>query len=262
MYVANRMRDSDSVFPTVQMRLMIARAMRDNTRQRQRMDPVVLSYQDSLLRRSDVSLLEGPYWLNDQVIGFAFEYFANERFRVLGDAAIFISPEVTQFIKCASCPDELALFLEPLDLPSRRWVFLANGINLLHARRIASKLEPFLGAGRKALFVEEPCPSQQNSYDCGISFNRICVSTPDVDVRRKHFVPLSTVNPTMKIYSSPHQEPRNHLILRPALGKLLRYSSNGYFQAKQTRPTRNHSKSRKRTIAQGILVKAAAGLPS
>ncbi|XP_003450828.1 sentrin-specific protease 8 [Oreochromis niloticus] len=170
------------------------------------MDPVVLSYHDSLLRRSDVSLLEGPYWLNDQVIGFAFEYFAAERFRALGEAVIFISPEVTQFIKCASCPDELALFLEPLDLASRRWVFLAvndnsnqtaggshwslllyhhnsnhfahydsqNGSNSLHARRIASKLEPFLGAGRKALFVEEPCPSQQNSYDCGMYV--ICIA--------------------------------------------------------------------------------------
>ncbi|XP_069561736.1 sentrin-specific protease 8 isoform X2 [Brachyistius frenatus] len=171
-----------------------------------KMDPVVLSYQDSLLRRSDVSLLEGPYWLNDQVIGFAFEYFAAERFGVLGEAIIFISPEVTQFIKCASCPDELALFLEPLDLASRRWVFLAvndnsnhaaggshwslllyrrdanhfahydsqNGSNSLHARRIASKLEPFLGAGRKAPFADEPCPSQQNSYDCGMYV--ICIA--------------------------------------------------------------------------------------
>ncbi|XP_047218426.1 sentrin-specific protease 8 [Girardinichthys multiradiatus] len=169
------------------------------------MDPIVLSYQDSLLRRSDVCLLEGPYWLNDQVIGFVFEYLANERFRVLGDAVIFISPEVTQFIKCASCPDELALFLEPLNLPSRRWVFLAvndnsnqtaggshwslllyhhnsnhfahydsrNGSNSQHARRIASKLEPFLGAGRKR-FMEEPCPSQQNSYDCGMYV--ICIA--------------------------------------------------------------------------------------
>uniref|UniRef100_A0A3P9JTY9 SUMO peptidase family member, NEDD8 specific n=1 Tax=Oryzias latipes TaxID=8090 RepID=A0A3P9JTY9_ORYLA len=170
------------------------------------MDPVVLSYQDSLLRRSDVSLLEGPHWLNDQVIGFAFEYYAAERFRVLGGAVIFISPEVTQFIKCASCPDELALFLEPLNLTAHSWVFLAvndnssqtaggshwslllyhhssnhfahydsqNGSNSLHARRIASKLEPFLGPGRKALFMEEPCPPQQNSYDCGMYV--ICIA--------------------------------------------------------------------------------------
>ncbi|KAK5915669.1 hypothetical protein CesoFtcFv8_001239 [Champsocephalus esox] len=170
------------------------------------MDPVVVSYQDSLLRRSDVSLLEGPYWLNDQVIGFAFEYFAAERFRVLGETITFISPEVTQYIKCASCPNELAIFLEPLNLASRHWVFLAvndnsnqtaggshwsllvyhhnsnhfahydsqNGSNSTHAQRIARNLEPFLGAGRKAQFVEEPCPSQKNSYDCGMYV--ICIA--------------------------------------------------------------------------------------
>ncbi|XP_057690141.1 sentrin-specific protease 8 isoform X2 [Corythoichthys intestinalis] len=170
------------------------------------MDPVVLSYQDSLLRRSDVSLLKGPHWLNDQIIGFAFEYFASERFRVLGESVIFVSPEVTQFIKCASCPEELAMFLDPLELASRRWVFLAvndnsdqsaggshwsllvyhhksnhfshydsqHGSNSPHAQRIASKLEPVLGAKNKATFVEEPCPKQQNSYDCGMYV--ICIA--------------------------------------------------------------------------------------
>lgn len=165
------------------------------------MDPVILSYQDSLLRRSDVALLEGPHWLNDQVIGFVFEYFAAERFKDLSRSVCFISPEVTQFIKCASCQEELALFLEPLQLATRRWVFLAvndnsnqtaggshwslllyhrdsglfshydsqNGGNSHHARRIASKLEAFLGGkGKKGSFVEEASPRQQNSYDCGM----------------------------------------------------------------------------------------------
>lgn len=164
------------------------------------MDPVVLSYQDSLLRRSDVALLEGPHWLNDQVIGFAFEYFATERFKGLSESVCFISPEVTQFIKCASSQDELAIFLEPLGLPERKWIFLAvndnsnqtaggshwslllyrqtgscfghydshSGSNSLHARRIAAKLETFLGTGGKVPFVEEAAPAQQNSYDCGM----------------------------------------------------------------------------------------------
>lgn len=192
------------------------------------MDPVVLSYQDSLLRRSDLTLLEGPYWLNDQVIGFAFEYFSAERFRDLKESIIFISPEVTQFIKCASCPDELALFLEPLALSSRRWVFLAvndnssqtaggthwslllyhhssnhfahydsqNGSNSLHARRIANKLEPFMGSGRKAPFVEEQCPSQQNSYDCGMYVMCICEALCErVRVEGTPRLPVHTITP-------------------------------------------------------------------
>lgn len=36
-------------------------------------DPIVLSYHDSLLKESDVSLLAGPRWLNDKIIGFYFE---------------------------------------------------------------------------------------------------------------------------------------------------------------------------------------------
>ncbi|XP_020786347.1 sentrin-specific protease 8 [Boleophthalmus pectinirostris] len=170
------------------------------------MDPVVLSFHDSLLRRSDLALLEGQQWLNDQVIGFAFEYFSAELFTDLRDSITFISPEVTQFIKCASCPEELALFLEPLGLSSRRCVFLAvndnsnqtaggthwsllvyhrgsnrfahydsqNGSNSVHARRIARKLEAFTGGGGRAGFVEEQCPSQQNSYDCGMYVICIC----------------------------------------------------------------------------------------
>ena len=37
-------------------------------------DPVVLSFNDSLLRKSDVELLNDAQWLNDNIIGFAFEY--------------------------------------------------------------------------------------------------------------------------------------------------------------------------------------------
>lgn len=35
---------------------------------------VVLSFNDSLVRKSDIDLLDGPHWLNDILIGFCFEY--------------------------------------------------------------------------------------------------------------------------------------------------------------------------------------------
>lgn len=194
-----------------------------------RMDPVVLSYQDSLLRRSDVELLDGPHWLNDQVIGFAFEYFTTERFRCLGDKLCFISPEVTQFIKYATSQEELAIFLEPLMLGSRRWVFLAvndnsnqtaggthwslllfqrdnsrfshydsqSGSNSLHARRIAAKLEAFLGVRGKVAFVEEQGPSQQNCYDCGMyvigNAEALC---ENIKVQGCAHLPVQIITPT------------------------------------------------------------------
>lgn len=36
-------------------------------------DQIVLSFYDSLLRRSDVELLENCGWLNDRIIAFYFE---------------------------------------------------------------------------------------------------------------------------------------------------------------------------------------------
>ncbi|XP_028922484.1 sentrin-specific protease 8 [Ornithorhynchus anatinus] len=165
------------------------------------MDPVVLSYMDSLLRQSDLRLLDPPNWLNDHIIGFAFEYFASGQFVDCSEQVCFVSPEVTQFIKCTSCPEEVALFLEPLNLPQKQVVFLPindnssqaaggthwsllvyeqekNGFshydshsrsNSVHARQVAGKLEAFLGKrGDKTVFVEEKTPAQQNSYDCGM----------------------------------------------------------------------------------------------
>ena len=36
---------------------------------------IILSYFDSLLRQSDLGLLEKPNWLNDKIIAFAFQYY-------------------------------------------------------------------------------------------------------------------------------------------------------------------------------------------
>ncbi|XP_062998389.1 sentrin-specific protease 8 [Elgaria multicarinata webbii] len=164
------------------------------------MDPVVISYMDSLLRQSDVLLLDPPCWLNDRIIGFAFEYFASDQFQDFSDQVCFIGPEVAQFIKCTTSQEELAIFLEPLNLPHKEIVFLAindnsnqaaggthwsllvyfrdkncfahydshTRSNSVHARRVAGKLEAFLGKRGKVAFVEEKAPAQQNSYDCGM----------------------------------------------------------------------------------------------
>jgi sentrin-specific protease 8 len=69
-------------------------------------DSPILSYYDSLLRQSDVSLLEPPNWLNDQIIGFAFEYFQREKFGN-NKKMYFIEPAVTQMIKLCPEPYEI-----------------------------------------------------------------------------------------------------------------------------------------------------------
>ena len=97
------------------------------------MDPVVLSYMDSLLWQLDISLLDSASWLNVHVIGLAFEYFAKSQFQDCSDHVCSTSPEVAQFIKCMGSPAEIAMFLEPLDLPNKRVIFLAINDNSNHA---------------------------------------------------------------------------------------------------------------------------------
>ncbi|XP_069480758.1 sentrin-specific protease 8 [Ambystoma mexicanum] len=188
------------------------------------MDPVVLSYVDSLLRQSDVSLLDPPNWLNDRVIGFAYEYFASEQFRDCAEQVCFVSPEVVQFIKFASSAEEVTMFLEPLALPQKRLVLLAindnsnetaggthwsllvylrdngcfvhydsySGNNSVHARQVAAKLERFLGDGT---FVEEEAPAQQNSYDCGMYVICITEALCEEYLRGRHKPLLQILTP-------------------------------------------------------------------
>lgn len=97
-------------------------------------DPVILSFNESLLRASDVHLLQGPYWLNDQIISFYLEYlekvvYADE------DRFLFVSPEVTQCIKIVSAP-EVPIFLEPLRANQRHFIFFPLNDNDLDSAGI------------------------------------------------------------------------------------------------------------------------------
>ncbi|XP_078597093.1 sentrin-specific protease 8-like [Branchiostoma floridae x Branchiostoma japonicum] len=164
-------------------------------------DDIVLSFHDSCLLKSDVKLLQPPNWLNDKIIGFAFEYFERVQFQDFSSDVTFISPDVTQFIKYSQ-GDDLAPFLEPLELSSKKLVFLAVNDNanlestggshwslLLYrrdvaefqhydsahgsgnsapAKLLAKRVQPFLGQSSNITFKEVDAPLQQNSYDCGV----------------------------------------------------------------------------------------------
>ncbi|XP_033127300.1 sentrin-specific protease 8-like [Anneissia japonica] len=162
-------------------------------------DQIVLSYHDSLLRQSDLSLLQLGQWLNDNVLGFVFEYFEKEKFFNFANKATFVSPQVTQFIKFAG-DDELGVFLSPLELKTKElvfsfindnqtrsaggthWSFMLfhrrlhkfqhydslHNMNASVARKISEKLLPYLGVNERTTFVNEKCPQQQNYYDCGL----------------------------------------------------------------------------------------------
>lgn len=88
---------------------------------------VVLSFYEILLRESDVALLTGPYWLNDTIISFYFEYLEKVMFNNASEL-LFVSPEVTQCIKMVPA-DEIGTFLEPLDIARKNFLFFALNDN-------------------------------------------------------------------------------------------------------------------------------------
>lgn len=163
-------------------------------------NPIVLSYKESLLRESDVDLLKGPYWLNDTIISFYFEYLQTEVFRD-NPTILFVSPEVTQCIK-VSPQSEIGIFLDPLiDNINRDFIFFAVNDNeitdasggshwsllvfsrpermILHfdssstcneipAVELADKILKYFGLPLEGRFENVMCLQQTNSYDCGV----------------------------------------------------------------------------------------------
>ena len=160
-------------------------------------DRIVLSYHDSLLKQSDVDLLTGPHWLNDQIISFFFEYLTRDVYKT-NESLLFVSPEVTQCLKMVS-PEEVEMFLGPVNATEKSIIFFAlndqsqNAAGGSHwsllvwcksqgtfyhydsstpsnhhvAEEMALKLRGFLGHPN-AMVKGGKCLQQANSYDCGV----------------------------------------------------------------------------------------------
>lgn len=160
---------------------------------------VILNFHNSLLRESDVHLLTGPRWLNDQIISFYLEYlekcvYPND------DRMLFVSPEVVQCLKFVT-RSEMNIFLEPLRATQKQFIFLplndnnevkagGNHWSLLVFSRpeqtfiyydsisggaaTLRSLRAFLIELGSAIGCPEfdvrhgECTQQTNSYDCGI----------------------------------------------------------------------------------------------
>lgn len=162
-------------------------------------DPIVLSFYDSIIRQSDVDILEGPHWLTDTLIGFYFEYLLNVAYKD-ETRLLFIGPEVTQCLKVSQC-QELGVFLDPLQVEKRTFIFLpvndctqvespggshwsllvfcknedtffhfdsSSGSNYGHAKQLATKLSKYLSTSEEGVFVQADTLQQKNGYDCGI----------------------------------------------------------------------------------------------
>lgn len=85
-------------------------------------DPIVLSFQDSLVRESDLLVLNPTVWINDTIITFYFEYLK----KTYEDAPhlMFITPEVTQCLNLIS-ETQYKVFLDPIEIKDKEFFFFA-----------------------------------------------------------------------------------------------------------------------------------------
>jgi len=150
------------------------------------------------LYESDVELLKGPEWLNDRIIGFVFEHLQHDTYKDVTNI-LFISPEVTQFLKV--CPsDDLPDFTKDLfvdkdfvflplndnielDSPGgTHWSLLVfskpesafyhfdsyGDSNQRHAWELVARLWPILGCKGEPTTRTANVLHQTNSHDCGV----------------------------------------------------------------------------------------------
>eukprot|EP00088_Acartia_fossae_P001911 TRINITY_DN1074_c0_g1_i3.p1 TRINITY_DN1074_c0_g1~~TRINITY_DN1074_c0_g1_i3.p1 ORF type:complete len:214 (+),score=18.53 TRINITY_DN1074_c0_g1_i3:178-819(+) len=165
------------------------------------MSDVVLSYGDALLRKAEIELLSGNGWLNDQIIGFAFEYIQNVACKDLSEQVVLIGPEVTQFVKLVS-KDEISSILGSMNLQDKDLIIFAlnsmqdadraggshwsllvyskwknkwlhfdscKGYNHVEANSLAAKVSTCLNSQSSKVppLVNVDCLQQKNGYDCG-----------------------------------------------------------------------------------------------
>lgn len=166
-------------------------------------DEKILSYNDVVLRRYDLDILCGPYFLNDRLIEFYFSYLSS---CLSSDDILLVPPSIAFWIK--ECPDDNASlkdFLEPLHLSQKKiiifpindnnnvslaeggnhWSLLAyerssnafvhhdsssGNMNKYDAKRVYKVVRSYVSmSSSNASYIEcSNTPKQANGYDCGV----------------------------------------------------------------------------------------------
>lgn len=191
-------------------------------------DPVVLSFHDVCVRQSDVHLLTGPFWLNDTLISFCFEYFRNVQFSEKErkiQRICFVTPDVVQLAKFYET-DSLKPIVEPLKWPEHElilfpvndhsssssaggthWSLLVykkssdsfehydSSVGLANykvAVQIARLVHPiFCWQKKKTKVTNVGCPQQRNGYDCGVFLVYFAESVAQNFIQNRNSSPVS-----------------------------------------------------------------------
>jgi len=162
-------------------------------------DERVLSYGDVVLRRSDLEILQGHYYLNDRIIEFYFCYLSS----FSSPNILLVAPSVSFWILNTPDVGSLQLFVDPLRLPDKELVIfpvndnndvsVAGGgshwsllvyhrtrnifehydsclqCNRSYAEKLFENIKGFMGSpASSATLTSHFTPQQSNGYDCGV----------------------------------------------------------------------------------------------
>ncbi|KAK9914989.1 hypothetical protein WJX75_003382 [Coccomyxa subellipsoidea] len=90
-------------------------------------EPKYLDYHDVLLYRSDVDLLKGKYWLNDQIVAFFFEYLQVEKYA--SHKELFFCGGALSYLLLHGDAMEMEAVLAPMKLKERELIVFACNDN-------------------------------------------------------------------------------------------------------------------------------------
>ncbi|KAL2328665.1 hypothetical protein Fmac_022092 [Flemingia macrophylla] len=183
-------------------------------------DDKILSYNDVVLRRSDLDILSGPYYLNDRIIEFFFSYLSSCH---PSRDILLVPPSIAFWILKCPMVEALSDFIEPLHLPDKtlvifpindnddveraeggsHWSLLAyyrdanlfvhhdscRSMNAAPAKQLYKAVAGYMGLSRPASETSSlECtnsPLQENGYDCGLYVTAIARIICDWHVNHK-----------------------------------------------------------------------------
>ncbi|RDY08223.1 NEDD8-specific protease 1, partial [Mucuna pruriens] len=184
-------------------------------------DEKILSYNDVVLRRSDLYILSGPYYLNDRIIEFYLSYLSSCH---PSPDTLLVPPSIAFWIMKCPVADGLSDFIEPLHLPDKtlvifpindnddvdraeggsHWSLLAyyrnanlfvhhdscRSLNSAPAKQLYKAVAGYMGlsgTASKATFLEcSNSPTQENGHDCGLYVTAIARIICNWHVNRKN----------------------------------------------------------------------------
>ena len=160
-------------------------------------DSIYLSRYSTTIKESDILLIRGKNWINDNLLTVWMKHL-QQIIHGKNEKLLFVLPTITQMLKIGDTKDINktlnsleAWWKEYIIMPvndnsvdkegGNHWSLLVysqyddtwyhfdslQGSNLKHARRLVSRMNPYLSNKIQPTLVESCCTQQNNNYDCG-----------------------------------------------------------------------------------------------